>query len=66
MKDRRFSKAAVLDACEARMKALETEHRFHRGQGYAAVENRPFKTVLAFGEYSAMRDLVEMIDGGYL
>jgi hypothetical protein len=63
---RRFSKQAVLDLLEERMKYLEQAHRFHRGQGYAAVEDKPFKSVLAFGQYDALRDLMEDIEGGYL
>jgi hypothetical protein len=66
MKNTRFSKQAVLDALDARMKQLEKDHRFNRGQGYAVVEKRSFRDVIAFGQYDALRDMMETIEGGYL
>lgn len=63
-KQGRFSKTAMLNHIDDRMKRLERENGFHHGQGWAVVNGKSHETIIAFGQYDALRDLMSDIEDG--
>ena len=55
----RFSKASVLALLQQRAEQLESEFGFVCGQGWASWQNATPETLVAFGRYSELQDLIE-------
>ena len=60
---KRFSKATIMDYIARRTEQLRAEHRLDPGNGTAQLRGRSTETAVAYGEFRALLDLRDAIDG---
>jgi hypothetical protein len=58
----RFSKSVLLDYINRHCDALEQEWKFDSDNGYAQVEGKSSAANRAYGEWNALRTIVEVFD----
>jgi hypothetical protein len=63
-KTKRFSKATVLEFIESRAEHLRQQHNFSPRHGTSQARGRGEDVAVAYGEFRALLDLAERIDGG--
>ncbi|MGK3981247.1 hypothetical protein WMF38_57150 [Sorangium sp. So ce118] len=61
---KRFSKATVLEFIESRADHLQKKHDFNPRHGTSQVRGKGEDAAVAYGEFRALLDLAERIDGG--
>ena len=62
-KEQRFSKAALLEDLRHRSDSLEKRHAFDPTNGWSQIKiRRDFETVMAYGQYSLLQDLIEELE----
>lgn len=63
-KQQRFTKAAMIGFLENRVRMMEGLNGFDPLNGWAQVDGRSVQTIVQYGEYVAMLDLIDAINGG--
>jgi hypothetical protein len=58
----RFNKQNVKDALIARIARLEEQWNFDPNNGYDQVKNSDFHRVMAYGEYDALGNFLDVIE----
>lgn len=58
----RFSKAWITNVVADRMNEIAKVHGFKPGDGWAVVDKSEQSRVLAFGQFDALRDVLEDIE----
>ncbi len=62
----RFSKDALRRHIIERIERRAHMHGFTTDNGWNQVKDAPIEKIVAYGEYSALRDLLDDIDGGFV
>lgn len=60
----RFSKNNLIEHLQNQIDALETQFKFDPNNGTAQLDDNDFLKAYAFGQYIALRDIVEEINDG--
>jgi hypothetical protein len=60
----RFSKNNLIERLEHQIDGLEKTFKFDPNNGTSQIEDNDFLRAYAFGHYTALRDIVEMINNG--
>ena len=60
----RFSKNNLIEQLQNQIDGLEKTFKFNPNTGTSQIEDNDFLRAYAFGHYTALRDIVEMINYG--
>jgi hypothetical protein len=56
---KRFSKASLVNDLQARVDRMAARHKFDGNNGWAQVDGKYVATIVAYGEWTALCDLID-------